>query len=98
LDDPGDHKAYVYPDPAKDGKTAKVVFHSDGACTARVHVYKSDGEEAEVEEGSYSSAGVHSLDLDTSKLAPGVYFYTLDKQDRTGGKSRTDVNKFMVVR
>lgn len=98
LDDPGEKGTYVYPDPVRGGKTCHAVIHNEKPCKARVHVFKANGEEAYRDETHFGNVGINTFDIDTSSLASGVYFYSVDIETDEGRKSHTRLSKFMVIK
>jgi hypothetical protein len=65
------------------------------AGTARVRIYNVVGDlVAKLEDTG--SAGAHITQLNTARLAPGVYLYRLEKDYGRGNSSRSGVKKFVV--
>lgn len=95
--EPGDGGTYVFPDPVHAGKPCKVAFHSDRGGKATLRVFKANGAEAYRDETSFGSPGTHFCDIDTSSLASGVYFYTVEVSDDQDQRKRTGLSKFIVI-
>jgi hypothetical protein len=67
----------------------------DHAGTTRVNVYNAIGDIAAKLEDA-KPAGAQLSTLNTSRLAPGVYFYILGKDYGGGNSVRSGVKKFVV--
>ncbi len=85
---------FFYPSPAT-GPTGTFQYCMSYPGTMRVRVYNSIGDiVAKVEDAT--AAGGQSAHLNTSRLAPGVYLYLLDKDYGGGNVVHLPVQKFVV--
>ena len=87
---------FFFPSPAT-GATANFAYCMALPGTAHVRVYNAVGDLAAKLDAA-SSAGPQLLLLKTSKLAPGVYLYILEKKYDDGTSVKSNVQKFAVKR
>ena len=91
---PGCSDGNFYPSPAT-GATGTFAYCMDTAGDVKIRVYNAIGDLA-VKVDDSRSAGAQTSTIDTGRLAPGVYFYTLERNYAGGNKSRSKVKKFAV--
>jgi hypothetical protein len=85
---------FFFPSPAT-GDTGTFSYCMELPGTARVRIYNVIGDlAAKLEEAK--PAGAQLSVLNTSKLAPGVYLYRLEKDYGGGNSVRSGVKKFLV--
>jgi len=85
---------FFYPSPAT-GATAEFAYCMNLSGTAKIRIYNVIGDLAAKLEHTGAS-GPQSATLNTSKLAPGVYLYRLEKDYVNGTSSTSSVKKFVV--
>lgn len=91
---PGCSDGLFYPSPAT-GATGSFSYCMESAGTVNIRVYNVIGDlAAKIEDTKV--AGQYTSTLDTSRLAPGVYLYILERNYNGGNKTRSKVKKFVV--
>jgi outer membrane protein assembly factor BamB len=98
LPDPKVDEAYVYPQPARNGDPAHVTYHMEESGKATIHLFRSNGEEALKDSKQHGYSGIGNMDVDTRPLAPGIYFYLIDKDYDSGRHTHTKVEKLLVIK
>jgi hypothetical protein len=58
--------------------TTRISFNLAADCRARVCIYNSSGQLLDCLMDEFKNAGTHNLEWNTSGLASGIYFYTLE--------------------
>jgi hypothetical protein len=91
---PGATAAFIYPSPVRDAASFGYTMAESG--TVKIRVYSEIGDlVATVEESK--PAGVWSSPLHASTLAPGVYYFILEKHYASGTAEKAGMKKFVVV-
>lgn len=86
----------IFPSPAN-GQSAKIAYCMETSGTAVIRVYNAIGDiAAKVEEPK--GAGSQTSPLNTGRLAPGVYFFMVEKRYTGGAVSHGAAKKFAVAR
>jgi hypothetical protein len=86
----------IVPSPVT-GATAQFSYCMDQPGTIKIRVYNAAGDlVAKIEDSKQSGAQLSKLN--TARLAPGVYYYFLEKHYGGGTEFRGGVSKFVVVR
>jgi uncharacterized repeat protein (TIGR01451 family) len=85
----------VYPSPAR-GEKAFVAFYLDVAAVVKVRVYNQQGILLDTVE-EYRDAGPAQLAVSTGRLAPGIYYYTVEV-NVPGGRTMHKPRKLVVAR
>jgi hypothetical protein len=85
----------VYPSPAR-GDKAFIAFYLETAAVVKVRVYNQQGLLLYTTE-EYKDAGPAQCAVSTGKLAPGVYYYTVEV-NVPGGRSIHKPRKLVVAR
>ncbi|MEQ1919216.1 MAG: T9SS type A sorting domain-containing protein [Elusimicrobiota bacterium] len=91
---PGCTDGLFYPSPAT-GATGTFAYCMETAGDVKIRVYNTIGDLA-VKIDDSKSAGSQTSTVNTARLAPGVYFYILERNYVGGNKSRSKVKKFAV--
>lgn len=65
-----------FPNPFTDATSIRFSLATD--CQTRVCIYNSAGQQIDCLVNESRSAGEHQVDWDTTGLAPGIYFYSLE--------------------
>lgn len=91
---PGCSDGLFYPSPAT-GPVGTFSYCMQAAGTVKIRVYNAIGDLAVRVDDSRPS-GQHTSTIDTGRLAPGVYFYVLERDYNNGDKARSKVKKFVV--
>jgi outer membrane protein assembly factor BamB len=98
--DPGDiddGHAACYPNPVRHG-SCRFAFRMDGPGRSRVRVFASDGSEAGSYDYGHPEGGLRSVECDLSGYAAGVYFFIVDRDCQNGKKSKTKLEKFLIIK
>jgi hypothetical protein len=85
---------YVFPSPAH--ASARIAYLMAEPGSVRIRVYNAAGELVDVLEDT-RPAGVQFTDIATSRLAPGVYLYLVQRTYASGVSDRLAVHKFVVA-
>lgn len=93
---PGCTDGLFYPSPAT-GAVGTFSYCMVDAGTVKIRVYNAIGDLA-VKVDDTKSSGQHTSTINTARLAPGVYFYILERNYNNGDKARSKVKKFVVKR
>lgn len=91
----GDQVSYVYPSPAVGAASIAYAMAESG--TVRIRVYNAAGQLVDSLEES-KPAGSQRTAITTAKLAPGVYFYLLERHYASGTTNNIGPRKFVVTR
>jgi hypothetical protein len=91
----GMNETYVFPSPARGA--ARIAYRMAEAGFVRIRVYNGAGQLVDELTESRAS-GTQSTGISTDRLAPGVYFYLLDRTYASGRTDRLGVHKFVVAR
>lgn len=87
--------SYVFPSPA--GDTARIAYVLTGSGTVKIRIYNAVGDKVATAEDTGKGAGLQFTDLDTAKLASGVYFYFVDVTYDAGTTEKQKKRKFVVL-
>ena len=85
----------AYPNPVKTGSPIYMLYNYQDARLLTVRLYSLDGTQAL--SVNYNVSGKGRLETDTSQLAPGVYYYTVEAV-HSGTTEKTKVKKLVVSR
>jgi hypothetical protein len=91
---PGCSDGLFYPSPAT-GATGTFSYCMASAGNVTIRVYNAIGDLA-VKVEDTKAAGQHTSTINTSRLAPGVYLYMLERKYNNGDKVVSKVKKFVV--
>jgi hypothetical protein len=86
----------IYPSPAT-GPTSQISYCMDQPGTVIIRVYNAIGDIAAKINDTKTTIGSNSSTLNTGRLAPGVYFYFVEKHYGGGTVNKDAVMKFGVV-
>ena len=94
-DDVDGDDSYTAPQPAQD--FVKFVFRLAGDADVKIYIYNFAGKTiGRQEQACY--AGINRVQVDTSKLPPGVYYYIITADNGSGSLIRYRTKKFFVGR
>jgi len=85
----------VYPSPAR-GDKAFIAFYLDSAAIVKVRIYNQQGLLLDTVE-EYKDAGPAQCPVSTGRLAPGIYYYTVEV-NVPGGRTMHKPRKLVVAR
>jgi len=91
----GADETFVYPSPAVAAATIAYTMAESGTVTIRV--YNAAGQLVDFLEET-KPAGSQRTAISTAKLAPGVYFYLLERHYASGHSNNIGPRKFVVTR
>ena len=83
-----------FPSPAT-GRVGTFNYCMGSAGTVKILVWNAIGDLASKIE-DVKAAGTQSSTMDTARLAPGVYYYILERNYTSGAVTRSGTKKFVV--
>jgi hypothetical protein len=86
--------AYVYPNPVE-GPACNFVYRMKRPGEANIIIYQVTGEPAAVVRDTHDTGGDKSTVADMQGIAPGVYFFVVERQYGDSASERTRLQKFL---
>jgi hypothetical protein len=86
--------SYAAPQPGKD--TIKIVFNVKQDANVKIYFYNFAGKFIGTEE-KYCTTGINKMQVDTSKLPPGIYYYIIHAKYNNGNEKYRS-KKFYIMR
>jgi len=85
-----------YPNPFNPATTIR--YSLPGNCRVKLSVYNSLGQLIKELVNGEKSAGSYEVQFDGSKLASGVYFYSIKASSLDGAKDFSSVKKLILIK
>jgi len=89
------------PCPNVGKESVKIVFNINKKAECRVFIYDFSGklvDDYDITIGDTPNEKLYQLKIDTSRYAPGVYYYAIQGKDKDGNKIEFKSKKFMIKR
>ena len=91
----GINESILYPNPARDRINA--AYYMKDAGSVKIRIYNEAGALAAIQEENRPQ-GNGTVVIDTSKMAPGVYFCLISLNYSSGLNDKFGVKKFLIIR